>query len=177
MSQPYDEELPFTPYDSGTSSGWAGSDTSHDRAARDDASGRTADRQWTVLRLVDNAGYAGATVKDLRGLLEPLGWHHGQVSSALTLLHMAGRIHRLTVKRDRCHPYVSERLVMGRDTQPPGRTRTGVKARVDALTEAVETVRAQRLPDAGLTGVASFNAGIDKAVGALTRLLGEAGDG
>jgi hypothetical protein len=175
MSQPY-EELPLTPYDSGTSSGWAGSDTSHDRAARDDASGRTADRQWTVLRLVDNAGYAGATVKDLRDLLEPLGWHHGQVSSALTLLHKAGRIQRLTVKRDRCHPYVNPGLVMGRDTQAPGLTKPGQRARRDALSDALDAVRALRLPDTGLVGAVSFNRGVDKALEALETMVEATGE-
>lgn len=114
--------LPVTPYDALTSSGHSGSATSHARALQEDADGTTRKRQETVLKMLDlNAG-AGLTVKDLRA---ETGWHHGQASAALSNLHQAGMIARLTEVRDRCKVYVLPSRVEGRDTEPHGARSAG----------------------------------------------------
>lgn len=116
MSTPY-------PYPDGGdlfTSGWSGSETSHQRALSEDASGVTAQRQDAVRRYVTAAGYYGKTVKEVR---DHLGLHHGQVSSALSVLHKEGRLARLTETRDRCAVYVYPTFVQGRETASHGRSR------------------------------------------------------
>lgn len=104
---------PITPY-AGTS-GWSGTDTSHRRVHEDDADGTTTRRQRITLTALAGAGPQGLTWKELA---QKASWHHGQASGVLTVLHMAGRITRLTEKRDRCRVYVLPEHVNDRDTEP-----------------------------------------------------------
>jgi len=97
------------------SSGWSGSTTSKERADRDDRSGKTTERQTMVLRALSKVGEYGATWKELGAAF---GWHHGQASGALSVLHKAGRIERLKNRRLRCEVYVMPEFVLGRETSP-----------------------------------------------------------
>jgi hypothetical protein len=125
------QEGPVTPYPeadgSGKTSGWTGSETSHERALAEDADGVTSRRQQRVMYLLRMAGWLGPkqygqhngiTVKEVRDIT---GWHHGQASSALSVLHKEGKIARLTARRDRCAVYVLPEYVGGRETAAPGR--------------------------------------------------------
>lgn len=106
-------ERPALPY--AGSSGWSGSDTSRERAERDDRSGRTTDRQNQVLRALANLAEHGATWKELA---EAFGWHHGQASGPLSALHKVGKVARLKNRRARCEVYVLPQFVLGRETSP-----------------------------------------------------------
>lgn len=103
------------------SSGHSGSSASRDRAESEDRSGRTAERQERTEKILRRNGTLGVTVAELR---ETTGWHHGQASGALSDLHKAGRIARLSERRGRCHVYVAKPYVMGRETEEPGRGKT-----------------------------------------------------
>lgn len=105
-------ELPYA----GTS-GHSGSDTSRERAERDDRSGVTGKRQRQVLARLAAVGAYGQTWKDLADLY---GWHHGQASGVLSVLHKTGHVERLTARRDRCHVYVLPAHVHGLPTEPHG---------------------------------------------------------
>lgn len=122
MSSPYEPTLPILPYgdaDTGRSSGWSGSDTSRDRAHAEDASGTTTERQRKVLLYLASRGIEGATWKDLATYY---GWHHGQASGALSVLHKEGHIARLAdERRSRCAVYVLPEKVHGRATVTQGR--------------------------------------------------------
>jgi hypothetical protein len=110
-------ELPILPYPdrrAGQSSGWSGSDTSRDRAEHDDSTGVTTERQRMVLTMLEDARVRGLTWKELA---DQAGWHHGQASGALSVLHQVGLIERLAERRNRCHPYVLPIWVLGRETQ------------------------------------------------------------
>jgi hypothetical protein len=107
--------LPELPY--AGSSGWSGSSTSKTRADDADRSGETRDRQAYVLRLLARKRDLGATWKDIA---EETGWHHGNASGALSVLHKTAKIARLTEKRNRCKVYVLPEYVYGRDTERHG---------------------------------------------------------
>lgn len=113
------------PYGGAThpNSGYAGSETSRARAEREDADGSTSEHQRTVLSHLVDAGARGMTVVDLRNRT---GWHHGRASGALSALHAAGRIVRLTEIRDRCKVYVTPSNVGLRTTEHQGKTSTTV---------------------------------------------------
>ena len=104
-------ELPLTPY-AGTS-GWKGSDASHDRVTEDDSSGVTSHRQKQTLLDLASAGIRGLTWKELGELH---GWHAGQSSGCLSVLHLEGMVARLTERRNRCSIYVLPAFVNGRVT-------------------------------------------------------------
>jgi hypothetical protein len=95
MNQP---ELPYA----GTS-GWSGTDTSRDRAVEADRSGKTLARQRRVYSILATFRGDGLTWRELS---DETGWHHGQASGVLSVLHKAGKIERLEKKRDKCHVYV-----------------------------------------------------------------------
>ena len=103
-------DLPLLPY-AGTS-GWSGSDASRDRAKSEDGNGTTANRQSIVSAIVFLSASHGTTWKELA---DELGWHHGQASGVLSVLHKAGRITRLAERRNNCHVYVSAMFVKGRE--------------------------------------------------------------
>ena len=107
---------PVLPY-AGTS-GWSGSDTSRERAERDDVDGTTSRRQGRVIFALANEGVLGMTVKELRA---EFGWHHGQASGVLSVLHKVGSIDRLVERRDRCAVYVLPQFRLGRDAVAHGR--------------------------------------------------------
>lgn len=106
----------YLPY-AGTS-GWSGSDTSMDRAAEADTSGKTAKRQAEVVRALESSGIAGLTWTELQQIV-PL--HHGTLSGALSVLHKEGVIARLAERRKRCKVYVMPQFVNGRLTETHGR--------------------------------------------------------
>jgi hypothetical protein len=102
-------ELPLTPY-AGTS-GWSGSETSRDRAKTQDRDGTTSARQKEALRNIYATKDYGMTWKELSDLT---GWHHGQASGVLSVLHKEGLIDRLTERRGKCSVYVGVNSVNGR---------------------------------------------------------------
>lgn len=103
----------------GGTSGWSGTDTSQERAAAEDGDGTTGKVQRLVLGSVHAQRERGMTIAELRGHFQ--GRHHGSLSSALTNLHRAGKIARLSEKRGRCKVYVTPQHVMGRETEAPTR--------------------------------------------------------
>lgn len=103
---------PVLPY-KGTS-GYAGTDTSRERAEVEASGGTTGARQAKALRLLALGASRGQTWKELA---LTAGWHHGQASAALSNLHKAGRIARLTERRDRCKVYVLLGNVAGREVE------------------------------------------------------------
>ena len=112
----FDEHLTVLPY-AGTS-GWSGSSTSEHRARQHDRDGTTRERQRTVLGLLALAGGEGLTWKELA---EATGWHHGQASGALSVLHKERLIVRLSETRSRCKVYALEEYVGTRETEKHGR--------------------------------------------------------
>lgn len=128
------QALPETPY-AGTS-GWSGSDTSRERAEDADADGTTTERQAKVLAILGARGSVGATWREIA---RDTGWHHGQASGALSVLHKQGRIVRLAVvRRERCAAYVLPEWVEGREAAAHGRDRLTREER--AALERVEAV-------------------------------------
>jgi hypothetical protein len=113
------DELPATPY-AGTS-GWSGSDTSRERAKRNDANGTTSTTQHAILDAVESSGFHGMTIADIREQFPDR--HHGTLSGALTVLHMEGHLLRLAAKRSACKIYVAPRYRSGRDIEQPTRNR------------------------------------------------------
>lgn len=103
------------PYPAGHGSGHAGNATSRERQLREDATGLTATRQAKALEAVELAARRGITVAELE---EYLGIGHGQASSALSHLHRAGRIKRITARRKSQEIYVAEEYRDGRDESP-----------------------------------------------------------
>lgn len=99
--------------------GSSGSDASHERAAREAASGAATDRQALIL---DGLGFAGGDGLTWREVATLTGLHHGQVTGSLSNMHKAGHVARLTDKRDRCSIYVLPEHVEGRATTVQGRT-------------------------------------------------------
>lgn len=99
------------------SSGHSGTDTSRERAEREDADGTTGDLQRLVRGAVSASDTRGVTVAELRDYFSDR--HHGSLSSALTNLHRAGRIARLTEVRGRCKVYVLPDCIEGRETEQP----------------------------------------------------------
>jgi DNA-binding MarR family transcriptional regulator len=102
-------ELPLTPY-AGTS-GWSGSAASRDRAINEDNDGTTKSRQKEALRNILASKDYGMTWKELADLT---GWHHGQASGVLSVLHKEGLLERLTERRGKCSIYVGVNSVNGR---------------------------------------------------------------
>jgi len=119
--------------------GWSGSDTSHERATGERDDGTVARRQQQTLVSLTRVGSDGLTWRELG---ERQGWHHGQASSVLSVLHKEGRIARLVLRRDRCHVYVLTDHVNEREVQPHGGRGTG---RVAALVEAERKLAAIRV--------------------------------
>lgn len=100
------------------STGSAGSATSAARAEREVEDGSAGRRQATILNLLAEAGPLGMTVVELRSPRYGLG-HHGQVSSALTNLHIDGKVASLKYEtRGRAGVYVLPEHVMSRIVRP-----------------------------------------------------------
>lgn len=111
--------------------GYAGSDTSRERAKRDVVEGTASKRQRYVLILARQAGERGITVADIRDA----SLHHGRVSGALSVLHKVGKLSRLTEVRGRCKVYVLPEFVNDRPTE-----RHGVVHKADKETLAAAKV-------------------------------------
>lgn len=112
--------LPTLPY-AGTS-GHSGSDTSEERARQDDRSGRTKERQTQVMVALVKAGSRGLTWQELAS---QFGWHHGQASGALSVLHKQGLICRISERRNRCKVYVTPEYVYDRQVEAHGGSISG----------------------------------------------------
>lgn len=113
-----DPVLPYPDEDGTMTGGWSGSETSHERAKSEAASGTLQQRQQEVLNMVARKRFAGATWREVSSTL---GLHHGQASGALSNLHKGGRLVRLTQKRGKCAIYVYPDYVEGRSVAPYGR--------------------------------------------------------
>jgi hypothetical protein len=144
---------PSLPY-AGTE-GYAGSDTSKDRALSEAVDGTASKRQRFILILAHRAKERGITVADVRDQV----LHHGRVSGALSVLHKVGKLARLRETRDRCKVYVLPEYVNGRETEPHGVIHKADK----------ETVAAAEMVDAWLHRHDDTSAlfGIDFAPGEL----------
>jgi len=132
MSAAYPE-----PHDSGVSAtdGWTGSDASQERAVADQKTGKARQHRAQTIDALSEAADHGLTYRELGDLF---GWHHGQSSSVLSVLHKERRIARLQDQRNRCHIYVLHLYVQGRQTREAGRTaahRTNLDDEADALAE------------------------------------------
>ncbi len=103
---------PALPY--AGSSGWSGSDTSRDRAARNDSDGTTAGSQAQTLELLLQARRDGLTWQELAFAT---GLHHGGASGVLSVLHKTDQIQRLTAVRNRCKVYVHPLFLDERETE------------------------------------------------------------
>lgn len=112
----FDEDGTILPY-AGTS-GWSGSSTSRERAVRADKDGATTERQSRVIGLLSSQGHFGLTWRELSDLT---GWHHGSATGVLSVLHLSGRVDRLSETRHRCKVYVLPMFVNGRSTEAHGR--------------------------------------------------------
>jgi DNA-binding transcriptional ArsR family regulator len=108
----FDDGMPVLPY-AGTS-GFSGTDTSKERALKQDSDGTSAKIQRRVMQDLDTHSEYGATWKELADLL---GLHHGTVSGALSVLHKTGYISRLKDKRNGCKIYVLPNFVNGRTVE------------------------------------------------------------
>ena len=141
MNQPtfFDQpQFPVLPY-AGTS-GHSGSDTSEERARRQDSDGTTARRQYETIAYLNRMSVYGATWKDLAS---QMGLHHGQASGVLSTLHKAGLVARLQERRDRCAIYVLPEWVDGRPTDEYRRnvTRTEIREQLATIEELLDERR------------------------------------
>lgn len=119
---------PALPY-KGTE-GYAGSDTSEERALRDVVSGTASKRQRYILIMARQAKEKGVTVVELRDA----SLHHGRVSGALSVLHKVGRLARLTEIRGGAKVYVLPEFIMGRPTEKHGVVHRADKETLEAAT-------------------------------------------
>lgn len=124
---------------SGTA-GYVDRPASRDRAIAEVADGTLSVRQAKVLRLLEAFGIDGATWKELGDAIaaENESMHHGQISSALSNLHRAGKVFMLHGKRNKCHPYVHHKYRASHSPDQrydlPATTRTSQRKQlVDAL--------------------------------------------
>ena len=133
---------PVLPY--GGTSGHSGSDTSRERAEREDSDGTTSFRQRRTLALLADAGYYGLTWVDLG---ERLDVHHGAASGVLSTLHKAGAIARLTIRRGRCQVYVLHEYVADRPLAPY-KPNTSTRQLRTILEELLDDISAGRVTTA-----------------------------
>lgn len=123
---------PSLPY-AGTS-GWAGSEASRQRAEERDESGQTATLQARVLGYVGLGFTEGRTIEEVRRRFP--NEHHGSLSGALTALHKAGKVARLTEQRGKCSIYVHPKYVEQRETATPSiRGRDRLRTAIESLIE------------------------------------------
>ena len=105
--------LPVLPY-AGTS-GWSGTNTSRQRAIDGDSDGTTSNRQREAYKLLGENRYHGMTWRDLSN---KTGWHHGNASGVLSVLHQSGVIVRLQESRNGSKVYVLAEYVDQRPISP-----------------------------------------------------------
>lgn len=101
-----------TPYGD---AGYGQRDEQRDNYRHDLVTGVTNVAQRLTLILASQAGAKGITIAELRESKGAL--HHGKMSSALTALHIEGRLAALKTRRDRCGVYVLPEHVKGRETR------------------------------------------------------------
>lgn len=92
--------------------GHSGGDASRDAAIAERDSGKTSEMMDVVYRAVRIGQQAGLTSAELREVLPDE--HHGRITSALTKLHIAGKVSALREKRGNCGVYVIPYYVNGR---------------------------------------------------------------
>ena len=104
-----------TPYADrdGFTAGHAGDGASRDRAQGEVADGTVSRRQLATLDWLIHRKRVGSTWKELA---TEYGWHHGQASGVLSVLHKESRIACLTDRRDGCSIYVMPHYVDDRTT-------------------------------------------------------------
>ena len=110
MSDVTDIILPYA----GTS-GWSGSETSRKRAIDSDTDGTTISRQRATYEWLAQNRFFGMTWRDLSNRT---GWHHGNASGVLSVLHKANVIVRLQERRHGSAVYVLPEFVNGRAISP-----------------------------------------------------------
>lgn len=138
--------------------GFAGSDTSEERARREAADGTLSIRLREVYAAVRRRGHHGATSSEMEDVLR---LHHGQVSSALTYLHKNGMIVRTAHRRDGSKVYKHPEFVEAHDTleqYKPNRNAAAERAaeaeeRVAHLETVIADARLSLLTGEGSTAV------------------------
>lgn len=108
--------------------GFAGSETSRERAYKEAIDGTASKRQRYILILAHRAGAKGVTVAEIRDQ----NLHHGRISGALSALHKVGKLARLSEVRGRCKVYVLPEYVEGRPTEKHGVVHKADKETLDA---------------------------------------------
>jgi hypothetical protein len=103
-------------------SGWAGSETSRERAEQQDQDGTFSKRQKQTMQELWQVGSMGLTWRELAFTFN---LHHGQASGVLSVLHKAEKISRLEERRNRCAVYVLPEFVNGRETSQHANTKAG----------------------------------------------------
>jgi len=94
------ERLPYN----GTA-GYVDRPASVERAVAEAADGIASERQRTIYETVARRGYEGATWREIEAQHPRL--HHGQISGALSCLHLLGVVFAVAARRNGCHPYVA----------------------------------------------------------------------
>jgi hypothetical protein len=108
-----DLTLPILPY--AGASGWSGTETSRKRATDEDAQGITTSRQREAYGWLKKSRYFGMTWRDLSNRT---GWHHGNASGVLSVLHKSDLIIRLEESRVGSKVYVLPDYVDNRAVSP-----------------------------------------------------------
>lgn len=142
MSDEDEDFQPSLPY-AGTE-GYAGSDTSRERAQSEAVSGVASKRQRYVLIMAARAKENGITVAELRDT----NLHHGRISGALSVLHKMGKLARLREVRGKCKVYVLPEYVGERPTEPHGVVHRADKETLDAATVVENWLRRNEDSDA-----------------------------
>lgn len=91
------------PYNS--TAGYVDRQASVDRALAEAANSVASARQQAIFETVARAGAGGLTWRQVQH--EHPRLHHGQISGALSCLHLNGVVFAVVERRDRCHPYVA----------------------------------------------------------------------
>ncbi len=123
------ERNPVKPY--AGEHGSSGTATSRARAE----SGTLGRSQARIVHALALVGRHGATVAELRSAQTLNDMHHGTISGALSELHKAGVIFRLTEVRKRCRVYVTAGHVEGREFDRPKGTASGLANRLRSCEE------------------------------------------
>lgn len=95
--------------------GDSGSAASREAAQADYDNGVTNRLQLQILDAAIDRGRRGVTAAEMREFTQE---HHGRVSSAITKLHIAGKLVALTERRGHGGIYVTPDNVGGRETRP-----------------------------------------------------------
>jgi hypothetical protein len=118
--------LPYPEPDGTHTTGHAGSEASHDRAVNEASNGTATRRQRAALHLLSEAKTYGLTWGDLA---LAYGWHHGQASAVLSVLHKDGTIVRLKQRRNKSSIYVLPEWANDRPTSSHRSVRSARNAR------------------------------------------------